>query len=339
MQFSLYDYFPQELKKDWDALLEVSISKVPFLKFDYLQNWWSTRGGGEWPSDAKLAIITACEGDELVGVAPFFITKMDGKNQVMFLGSVEISDYLDFIVRVSHAKKFCTELMQYIVNKVVPEYEISKIDLFNLPQDSPTILTIEKITCERKFIVTVEKIQPSPYVPLPGDWETYICALDKKQRHEIRRKMRRAVESDIPAEMYITSDPDRLEQDIETFLTLMAFDPDKAEFLTEVMRSQMKQTMRWAFESGILQLAFLKIGTEMAAAYLDFVLFNRVWVYNSGLDRRFLEYSPGWVLLGHLLQLANEHKIAEFDFMRGNEDYKYKFGGLDRYVMRLTVEL
>ena len=27
---------------------------------------------------------------------------------------------------------------------------------------------------------------------LPGDWETYLAGIDKKQRHEIRRKMRRA---------------------------------------------------------------------------------------------------------------------------------------------------
>ncbi len=34
---------------------------------------------------------------------------------------------------------------------------------------------------------------------------------------------------------------------------------------------------------------------------------------------------PGWVLLTHLLQWANENGIEEFDFMRGDEDYKYKF--------------
>ena len=51
----------------------------------------------------------------------------------------------------------------------------------------------------------------------------------------------------------------------------------------------------------------------------------------------FMELSPGWVLLGYLLQWANEHKRAEFDFMRGDEDYKYKFGGQNRHVMRAKV--
>jgi CelD/BcsL family acetyltransferase involved in cellulose biosynthesis len=61
-------------------------------------------------------------------------------------------------------------------------------------------------------------------------------------------------------------------------------------------------------------------------------------VYNSGIDRRYMEYSPGWVLLGYLLKWANENGRETFDFMRGNEDYKYKFGALDRFVMRASLE-
>jgi len=38
-----------------------------------------------------------------------------------------------------------------------------------------------------------------------------------------------------------------------------------------------------------------------------------------------------------LLEWANEHQRAEFDFMRGDEDYKYKFGGLERFVVRVKL--
>jgi CelD/BcsL family acetyltransferase involved in cellulose biosynthesis len=60
-------------------------------------------------------------------------------------------------------------------------------------------------------------------------------------------------------------------------------------------------------------------------------------VYNSGINFEYSAFSPGWVLLGYLLQWANEHKRERFDFMRGDEDYKYRFGGVDRYIMRATV--
>jgi CelD/BcsL family acetyltransferase involved in cellulose biosynthesis len=55
------------------------------------------------------------------------------------------------------------------------------------------------------------------------------------------------------------------------------------------------------------------------------------------LDQRFQELSPGWVLLGHLLQWANENGRSVFDFMRGDEAYKLKFGGMKRFVMRVKV--
>jgi CelD/BcsL family acetyltransferase involved in cellulose biosynthesis len=45
------------------------------------------------------------------------------------------------------------------------------------------------------------------------------------------------------------------------------------------------------------------------------------------------------VLPGYLLQWANENGRDEFDFMRGDEDYKVKFGGIKRDVMRVRIEM
>ena len=83
--------------------------------------------------------------------------------------------------------------------------------------------------------------------------------------------------------------------------------------------------------------AFLEIMGKKAAGYLNFDYLNHIWVYNSGLDRSFLELSPGWVLLGYLLQWANENKRASFDFMRGDEAYKYRFGAVDKFLVRVKV--
>ena len=129
-----------------------------------------------------------------------------------------------------------------------------------------------------------------------------------------------------------------LEDDMEDFFELMEQDEAKEDFLSPMMREQMKSVMRCAFNENCLQLAFLEIGGHKAAAYLSFDFLNRIWVYNSGLDRRYMEYSPGWVLLGYLVQWAIQHGRQEFDFMRGDEDYKYKFGAVDRYVMRATIK-
>ena len=336
MDITLYNSFPVELKENWNRLLSNGVSHFPFLRYEYLEDWWQTRGGGEWPLEAELAILAAHEAGELVGIAPLFIAEHQGQKCLLLLGSIEISDFLDLIVSPDRLADFSQALLQYVTEHFVP-LGIKTLDLYNLLDDSPSIESLTSAAASAGFKVNRERLQHSPFITLPGDWERYLESIDKKQRHEIRRKMRRAAEGDVLVEMVFTSDANQVEQDAEAFMSLMAQDPEKAAFLKPEMREQFRRSIRRAFDCGCLQLAFLKIGGEDAAAYLNFDYLNRVWVYNSGVDRRFMEYSPGWVLLGHLLKWANENGRSEFDFMRGNEDYKYKFGAVDRFVDRLTL--
>jgi CelD/BcsL family acetyltransferase involved in cellulose biosynthesis len=70
---------------------------------------------------------------------------------------------------------------------------------------------------------------------------------------------------------------------------------------------------------------------------LNFDYRNKLWGYNSGVGREHMELSPGWVLLGHVIQWCCENGRYEFDFMRGDEEYKYRFGGVNQYVMRTKI--
>ena len=338
MEFTIHSDFPYEMAAEWNELLAQSSTHVPFLRCEYIADWWATRGGGEWPDDSRLALITAREGGRLIGIAPFFIADHDEKRQLLLLGSIEISDFLDVICRVEDTDNFVSSLLRFIRDNFAAAGQVAGMDLYNIVEDSPTLQALEKAVEELDLEIRIRKLQHSPYVPLPGNWETYLEGLDKKQRHEIRRKMRRACEGETRACLYFTEDAGKLEDDMDDFLDLMAQDEAKADFLSPMMREQMKSVMRCAFRENCLQLAFLEIGGQKTAAYLSFDFLNRIWVYNSGLDRRYMEYSPGWVLLGHLLQWANEHGREEFDFMRGDEAYKYKFGAVDRHIKRATLK-
>ena len=338
MEFTHHTEFPYEMATEWNALLAESATHVPFLRCEYLADWWATRGGGEWPDDSLLAIITAREDGRLIGIAPFFITSHEDKKKLLLLGSIEISDYLDVICRAEEINRFLHGLLRFIREQFVATGQITGLDLYNIIEDSPTLKALEESAKTLDLEMRVRKLQHSPFIPLPGNWETYLERLEKKQRHEIRRKMRRALEGDARVDLYFTQDEGNLEDDMEDFLELMAQDEAKEDFLSPMMREQMKSVMRCAFDQNCLQLAFLEIGGQKAAAYLSFDFLNRIWVYNSGIDRRYMEYSPGWVLLGYLLKWANENGRETFDFMRGNEDYKYKFGALDRFVMRVSLE-
>jgi len=190
---------------------------------------------------------------------------------------------------------------------------------------------------KRGWMYQAEIYRPTPRIPLNGSFEEYLARIDKKQRHEIRRKMRRAAESELNVRCIIVDINADIETETNDFFHLMTQDPNKADFLTPLMRAQMSVTIRTAFEQGYLWLAFLEIGGVKVAASLNFDYKNKLWGYNSGVSREHMELSPGWVLLAYTIQWCCENNRYEFDFMRGDEEYKYRFGGVNRYVMRERV--
>ncbi|HLA96930.1 MAG TPA: GNAT family N-acetyltransferase [Anaerolineales bacterium] len=325
------------LAVEWNELLRFSARQVPFLRHEFLSAWWRTLGGGEWERGDLLILAGYGKDGALRGAAPLFLTQnREGAAALMLLGSLEIADYLDILARPADLPAFVSAMLDFLHGPQAPDWQV--LDLYNILEDSPSLPALQAEAERRGLDFTQEKLQHCPYIPLPGDWETYLAGIDKKQRHEIRRKIRRAESQEQPVRWYIVEDSRSLESEIEAFLDLMAQDADKRAFLTEVMRQQMRLAMKAAFDAGWLQLAFLEVGGVKAAGYLNFDYASHIWVYNSGIDYDFSSLSPGWVLMGYLLQWANENKREAFDFMRGDEDYKYRFGGVDRFVVRVRVK-
>jgi CelD/BcsL family acetyltransferase involved in cellulose biosynthesis len=310
---------------------------VPFLRFEYLSTWWQTLGGGEWETGELFVVVAHSQDGNLLGIAPLFLTQnLDNKPALMFLGSIEISDYLDMIVRPKDLTAFVNELLDFLTQAEAPGWEV--LDLYNFLADSPTLKPLQESAAGLGFDFSKEVIQPSPYLALPDDWETYLFSIKKKQRHEIRRKIRRAETAAEGTRLYIVEDETTLDDEIDAFLQLMTYDHQKEAFLTDIMRSQMRAAVHTAYRAGWLQLAFLEIGGAKAAGYLNFDFGNRIWMYNSGINFDFNYYSPGWVLLGYLIQWGIENGYEGLDFMRGDEDYKYRFGGVNRFVERVQIK-
>ncbi len=334
MEFILHKNFSEIPAPEWNALVEQSISDTPFQRCEYLSQWWKTLGGGEW-KQAELVLISASENGNLVGIAPLFKAEYDGRPALLLVGSIEISDYLDLIVRADDLPRFLSGLIDFIAS----DSTLSGLpfDWYNLPDSSPTLAALKIESDKRGWAYHEEIYRPTPRIALSGDFDAYLAGIEKKQRHEIRRKMRRAAESEIPVKFYIVEDAASLDSEIDSFFELMTHDASKAGFLTPPMREQMTSAIRSAFEKGYLWLAFLTVDGTKAAACLNFDYKNKLWGYNSGVSRDFMELSPGWVLLGHQLQWACDHGRSEFDFMRGDEEYKYRFGAVNKYVMRAIV--
>jgi len=333
MKYTLHKDFSELDPQEWNELLSGSITDTPFLRYEYQKAWWEYRGGGEW-QDPKLVLVTAREDGKLIGIAPLFISEYDGQSALLLIGSIEISDYLDLIVRMEDHARFLTGLLDFLASSEPDNW--SGLDWYNLPDSSPTLAALKAESAQRGWAHLEEMYRPTPRIALNGDFDEYLGRVEKKQRHEIRRKMRRAEESGRGVRWYI-SDMKDVDAEIASFLGLMEHDQGKAGFLHDDMRAQMRAVIRTAHENGWLWLAFLEADGQRIAACLNFDYNNKLWGYNAGVNRGFMDLSPGWVLLGYVLQWACENNRSEFDFMRGDEEYKYRFGAVNRFVMRVKL--
>lgn len=334
MKLTLHRDFSEIPAAAWNDLAAAGISDTPFARHEYLSQWWSTKGGGEW-NEAELILISGSDSGKLIGIAPLFKAVHDGREALLLVGSIEISDYLDLIIRQEDLRPFLSELLDFL--QTAPDYRGLPLDWYNVPEASPTLALLGSEAERRGWDYRQEIYRPTPRIALKGDFEMFLGGLDKKQRHEIRRKLRRAAENPAPVEFHAVQRADQLESATDELLRLMEHDENKAEFLQPAMREQMRAVIKNAFAGDYLWLVFLSVNGERAAAALNFDYGNKIWGYNSGVSRAHMELSPGWVLLANEIQWACEHGRSEFDFMRGDEDYKYRFGAVNQHVMRAIL--
>ena len=324
------------LFESWAALLRESFQLVPFLHPAYQQTWWQSLGGCEWPAEeSKLAIITAHQDGELIGIAPLFISQKPGFEPALhFIGAVEVSDYLDFVVREQDLEAFLGGLLPFIRSH--PDLQNLALDLENLVDSSPSLGLLEALAESTGWSFSKEVLQPSPYISLPGDFESYLAGLGKKQRHEIRRKLRNVC-NEHDTQWYFVEDGNALPKELQDFTNMMRNENHKDSFLKPEMEGFIHAAAQNFFDQGTLRLAFLTIDGEKAAAFLSFKCCDRLLVYNSSRADKWMPLSPGWVLLARQIEWAIGAGLKEVDMMRGDESYKYKFGGVDRFVWRALL--
>jgi CelD/BcsL family acetyltransferase involved in cellulose biosynthesis len=321
----------EALQSEWNLLLPHNATDEIFLTWEWQITWWQTYQPGD------LWIIAARdEAGVLVGIAPWFIEHP--ARTVRTIGCVEVTDYLDVLAAPATREAFYNALADFVVAQSA---NYCRIDLCNIPEGTPTLDLLPRLLTERGFAVQVKHEDVCPFIALPQDFESYLNQLDKKQRHELRRKMRRAENvEDETVDWYIVGPQHDLAAETEKFLRLMAASHQlKARFLQDMgNRKFFSAIIKRLAECGWLQLSFLTVDGDPAAAYLNFDFNNRILVYNSGhIPERYAHLSPGIVLLCYTIRHAIEQGRTVFDFLQGNEEYKYRMGAQDRAVMMLEA--
>ncbi|MDL1901327.1 GNAT family N-acetyltransferase [Anaerolineae bacterium CFX9] len=323
----------ETLKPEWNALLHRSTTDVIFLTWEWQSTWWKAYQAGE------LWIVSVHDDDgHLVAIAPWFVHNRDGERVIRTIGCVDVTDYVDIIV-----DRECVEPVLEALASLLAEHHSAydRINLCNIPETSPTYLRFPDALRQRQFNADMVLQEVCPVIQLPQTWEDYLSMLDKKQRHELRRKLRKA-ENEAVIEYHVTTSEADFAHDVDIFIHLMrSSQPAKAEFLDDEKNLRFfRNILRVTFDKGWLRLSFLKVNQREVAAYCDFDYNQHILVYNSGLVLdEYAHLSTGIVLLCYNIRSAIEANRTVFDFLRGNETYKYRMGAVDTRVFKLVARL
>ncbi|CAG0946878.1 hypothetical protein ANRL1_03388 [Anaerolineae bacterium] len=324
------------LRPEWNALLHASTADTPFLTHEWQCTWWSCLGEGE------LFVMTVRDGGALVGLAPLFILSqpdLDGKVRrlLRLIGSVDASDYLDLIAVRGRER----EVFDAMLNVLAQSDEWDVLDLYNVPAASTTRSLLPDLAAARGWKFTDEQQVVCPIITLPATFEDYVQNLDKKERHELRRKLRRSEGTEGLTWYAITGDDHVHDQDAaaEAFIDLMMKSrSDKSDFMTDRMRRFFHQMIHATHAGGFLHLSFLEVQGVKAATYLSFDYCQKRLVFNSGLETTgFQSLSAGIVLVARMIEDAITRGYTEFDFLRGDEEYKYRLGAKDTWIYHVAV--
>lgn len=320
-----------DLRGEWNDLLADSLADQVFLTHEWQSIWWQTYH----PGLLWTIVFRDRHTRELIGIAPWFrATDPNEACVVRPIGCVDVTDYLEVVARVGHERAVYRALAGWL-GEHTGDFDL--IQLCNIPGDSLALEAMSGAMDDAGFAVTTTVEDVCPVLTLPEQWTDYFGLLDKKNRHEVRRKLRRAASL---TDWYIVGAEHDLDDELQRFLNLMAAsNAEKAEFLQDkANRTFFKHLVPAMQAAGWLQLAFLTVNGEAAATYLNLVYQGRVMVYNSGHDaEEHGHLSPGIVLLARLIEYAIEQGWRIFDFLRGDEPYKYDMGGVDTTVHRMVI--
>ncbi len=183
-----------------------------------------------------------------------------------------------------------------------------------------------------------EDVCPVTTLPAGADIDAFLATLGKKERHEVRRKVRRA-EAAGPVAFVESTDP---LADLEAFIEfhqakwgadgLFPDTPGGAE-----SRVMFRRLFELFGTDGPLRLSFLMVDNRRIGASVYFETDDAILYYNAGLSPDAKALSAGVVMVERLIQRALETGKRRFDFLRGNEPYKYEWGAVDEPIQRLLV--
>ena len=308
---------------EWAGLVDQQPEPVPFLHPAWHRVWLD-----EFQSDREPLILSVRDGDALVGVAPL----LRDNGRLSLIGHYSICDYMDFVVAPGRSEGFFPALLG-----ALQEESWSELELRGLRDGSPTLSELPALAERAGYTVEREEEAVAPRVVLAPSWDEYVASLSKKNRHELRRKLRR-LEAAGETELKIYTSREEVTARLPMLLRFMVESrTDKAAFMSEQMGRFFHRMVQELSNQGLLRLYELELDAKVVASVLCFDQGGQIYLYNSGYDPQYASLAVGLVSKALCLRDAIESGRHCVDFLRGDEPYKYHLGATDQLIYRCVI--
>ncbi len=279
----------------------------------WLKVWWGNFGAG-----AELFIRSVYQNGKIIGIAPL---QIHGR-AASIIGNVDVCDYQDLIVVPGKETECFGAVLDDLIKKGVTDLHLETIR-----PDSACATMLMPVAQARGYTVDYHQSDVSADIALPQNWDDYLNALDGKQRHEIKRKMRN-LQNLGESRYYGTSGRAEIAQALEKFLKLFPESrTDKAQFMTEDMKTFFREMTISLADSGVVSFGILEFEGRPAAMVMYFDYNGNMYLYNSAYDPAYRAMSVGIISKAGCIRDGIEKGKKRFDFLKGPENYKAYLGG------------
>ena len=316
----------QRLQNIWNPVVSASPCNSIFLSHEWFLAWWQSFSGKN-----SLEILIITEGEETVGIAPL----MRKDDSLYFMASREVSDYCDLIFPHDKFKFYLNGVIKFVHGHLPG---VIRWKLINIPSESATLTLLPKLAAEYGYSGASFKCETTSTLSLPTTYGEYLAGINRKYRHELRRKVKRM--DSLPGIRIVKiTRSDDLMPALNDFIGLhKASHPDKADFWGNPGMERFFKRLTHVFsQNSWIELNLLYRTNTLLAGLLNFRYHNRLYFYNAAYDPEYAPYSPGIYLFINSIKQAIEGKKKIADFLRGQEKYKFDFGAKKNTIHDLEL--
>ncbi len=282
----------------------------------------------------------------LVGVAPWYLDCSAMRGRVLRpLGSGEVcSDYLSVLCQPGREGAVMEALADFLVQNALDDApDALHWDLLELDDvDAEDRGVAELVRCLGGSACAVHRRAGASCwrLELPANWESYVASLGKHQRRTVRRLEREALRTD-RVKLHVVTRLDELPRAMDILIDLHQRRRralgEPGCFASNRFLGFFRDVVPELLRRGLVQLYWLELDGKPAAAEYHLAGGGVLYVYQAGVDPDLLVEQPGNLINLMILRRAIERGYRAYDFLRGEETYKVRFGAKARPCVAFRV--